>query len=72
MPMKPGKSRATVSENIREFHTGPRYQKAAAKFGKKKADKIAVAAALSSARRSGAGRKKPAGNHDPHNAVGSH
>lgn len=67
MPMKPGSSRKTVSENISEFHTGPRFKKAEAKFGKKKADRIAVAAALSNARRSGGSKA-----HDPHNAIGSH
>lgn len=64
MPMKPGKGQKTISENIREFHHGDRFKKAVRKFGKKKANKIAEAAAFSNARRTG--------NHDPHNAIGSH
>lgn len=51
MPLKSGSSRATVSENISEFHTGKTYAHTAAKFGKKRADKQAIAAALSNARR---------------------
>ena len=63
MPLKPGKSKATVSENIREFHTGGTYAKTAAKQGKKTADKQAVAAALNQARQSGAKiPKKKAGS----------
>lgn len=57
MPLKKGSSRKTVSENIREFHTGKTYAHTASKFGKKKADKQAVAVALSEARRSGKGAK---------------
>jgi hypothetical protein len=53
MPLKSGGSRATVSENIREFHTGKTYAATKAKFGKADADKQAVAAALSNARRTG-------------------
>lgn len=52
MPLKKGKSKSAVSENIREFHTGKTYAHTAAKFGKKDADKQAIAAALSTARRS--------------------
>jgi hypothetical protein len=55
MPLKKGSSRKTVSTNIREFHTGKTYAKTRAKFGKRKADKQAVAVALSTARKS---RKK--------------
>jgi hypothetical protein len=58
MPLKKGKSRATVSQNIREFHTGKTYAHTAAKFGKKRADKQAVAVALNSARKSGGGSRK--------------
>lgn len=54
MPVKAGKSRAVISENIRELHTGKTYAKTQGKFGKKKADKQAVAIALSKARESGA------------------
>lgn len=53
MPLKPGGSRATVSQNIKEFHTGNTYAKTEAKFGKAKADKQAIAASLSEARRTG-------------------
>ena len=54
MPLKKGRSRKVVSENIREFHTGKTYQRTARKFGKKRADAQAVAAALHSA-----GKSKP-------------
>lgn len=53
MPLKPGGSKETVSQNIREFHGGKTYSHTAAKFGKAKADKQAVAVALSEARRTG-------------------
>lgn len=53
MPLKRGKSKATVSSNIRELHTGKTYAHTAKKFGKKKADKQAVAIALSTARKTG-------------------
>lgn len=53
MPLKPGGSRETVSENIKEFHTGNTYAKTSAKFGKATADKQAIAASLSEARRTG-------------------
>jgi hypothetical protein len=53
MPLKKGRSRKTVSNNIREFHTGKTYARTKQKFGKRTADKQAVAAALSTARRSG-------------------
>jgi hypothetical protein len=58
MPLKAGKSRKTVSNNIREFATGKTFAKTAAKFGKKRAEKQAVAVALSTARKSGAAKKK--------------
>ena len=44
MPLITGKGH--VGENIREFRTGPTFQKTEAKFGKKRADKQAVAVAL--------------------------
>jgi len=53
MPLKPGKSRATISENIREFHTGKTFAHTEKKFGKARADKQAVAVALSTARKTG-------------------
>jgi hypothetical protein len=52
MPLKKGKNKKTVSTNIKEFHSGKTYAKTRAKFGKKRADKQAVAAALSQKRRS--------------------
>ncbi len=52
MPLKKGSSKATVSKNIEEFHGGKTYSATEAKFGKEKADKQAVAVALSEARKS--------------------
>lgn len=54
MPLKRGTSKKTISTNIKEFHTGKTYQHTAQKFGKEKANKQAVAVALSEARKSGA------------------
>jgi hypothetical protein len=52
-PLIKGKSKAVVKKNIEEFHTGETfYAKTKAKFGKKKADAQAVAAALSTKRKS--------------------
>lgn len=53
MPLKSGSSKKTVSSNIREFHTGKTYAHTKEKFGKKRADKQAVAVALENARRTG-------------------
>jgi len=53
MPLRPGRSKAVVSENIAEFHTGKTYANTAAKYGKKRADKQAVAVALNTARKTG-------------------
>jgi hypothetical protein len=52
--MKRGKSQAVVSENVEEFHSGKTYARTKAKYGKERADKQAVAAALNQARKSGA------------------
>ena len=61
MPLKKGKSKKVVSQNIREFRTGKSFAHTAAKFGKKRAQKQAVAVALDEQRRS-----------REHNAVGDH
>jgi hypothetical protein len=52
MPLKPGKSQATISKNISEFHTGKTYAHTAAKFGKARANAQAIAAALNEAGKS--------------------
>lgn len=52
MPLKKGTSRKTISENIGEFSGGKTYSRTAAKFGKAKARKQAVAVALNVARKS--------------------
>ena len=49
MPLKKGKK--NVGANIRELHKGKTYARAKRKFGKKKADKQAVAIALNTARK---------------------
>lgn len=59
MPLKKGKSKATVSENIRELHKGKTHARTQAKFGKKRADKQAVAIALNEQRKSGGRSKRP-------------
>ncbi len=51
MPLKPGSSKETVSQNISEFHTGPTYAHTAAKFGKARANAQAVAVAMNTARK---------------------
>ncbi len=48
MPLKKGKP--NVPGNIREMHQGPSYAKVKKMHGKKTADKMAVAAAMSAAR----------------------
>jgi hypothetical protein len=57
MPLKKGKSKAVLQENIREFHHGKTYARTARKFGKGTANKQAVAAAYSARRSSGRGRR---------------
>ncbi len=54
MPLKKGKSKETISRNIKEFHESATYAKTKEKHGKKRADKQAVAVALETARTSGA------------------
>lgn len=53
MPLRPGRSKATVQSNIRELHHGPQFAKTAAKHGTETARKQAVAIALETARKSG-------------------
>jgi hypothetical protein len=53
MPLKHGKSQSTISSNISELHKGGTYSRTRKKFGKKKANKQAIAIALSEARRTG-------------------
>jgi hypothetical protein len=52
MPLKKGKGKKVLAENIREFHHGKTYAKTKAKFGAATANKQAVAAAYSQQRRS--------------------
>jgi len=49
MPLKSGKK--NVSSNIRESHKGQTYARTKAKFGKKDADRQAVAVAMAAARK---------------------
>lgn len=51
MPLTPGSSRKVISRNISEFHTGKTYARTKRKYGKRTADRQAVAAAMSNARR---------------------
>ena len=52
MPLLKGRTLKTMRRNIREFHTGKTYARTKAKYGKKTADRQAVAAAESARRRS--------------------
>lgn len=56
MPLRKGKSREVVSENIKEFHGGETYEATQKKFGKEAADRQAVAVALKTA---GKSKRKP-------------
>lgn len=58
MPLVPGASQKTVSKNISELHGGNTYARTKKKFGKKKADRQAVAIALNTARKHPAKRSK--------------
>ena len=40
-----------AGKNVKEFHQGSRYRSMMAKYGKKHADRIAVAAGMSAARK---------------------
>lgn len=51
MPLKSGSSEKVISSNIRELHGGKTYAHTAGKFGKARANKQAVAIALSEARK---------------------
>jgi hypothetical protein len=56
MPLTKGKSKKTISKNISEFHGGKTYTATKKKFGEVKANKQAVAAALSKAKGKAKGR----------------
>lgn len=58
MPIKKGTGRKTISSNIRELHSGKTYATTLRKEGKTRANKQAVAIALSTERKSG-GKRKP-------------
>jgi hypothetical protein len=51
-PLKKGKSRKTVSSNIKEFRKGKTFARTKKKYGAKKAAKQAVAVALATKRKS--------------------
>lgn len=55
MPLAKGRSKATVSKNVSELHSGKTYAHTEKKYGKKTADAQAVAIALKAA---GKSRKK--------------
>jgi len=52
MPLRKGRSRATISGNIRELHKGPQYERTKEAHGSETANKQAIAIALSTARKS--------------------
>ena len=51
MPLTKGGGKKAVGKNIKELHKGPRYAANVKKFGKAKANKIAVAAAENASRK---------------------
>lgn len=52
MPLSKGTSPETVSKNIEELHSGNTYARTKRKFGKKRANKQAIAIAMSEKRKS--------------------
>jgi hypothetical protein len=58
MPLKRGTSSDTVSSNISELHGGKTYSRTKQKYGKKRANKQAVAIALNEKRKSGRKRAR--------------
>lgn len=50
MPLQSGSSQKTIGNNIRELHTGKTYAHTSSKFGKKDADRQAVAIAMNQAK----------------------
>lgn len=52
MPLRRGSGKSTIAMNIKELHSGEQYARVKKKFGAKKANKQAVAIALSEARKS--------------------
>lgn len=53
MPLKKGKGKKVVSENVSEFSKGATFKATKKKFGAAKARKQAVAVALSASRKKG-------------------
>jgi len=51
MPLSKGKNKKVISKNIAELHTGKTFKATASKFGKDKANKQAVAIAMSNSRK---------------------
>ena len=47
MPLKAGSSNKIIGENIRELHGGNTYERTKRKYGKSRADKQAIAIAMS-------------------------
>lgn len=58
MPLRKGKSRKVISENIREFHKGGTYAKTKSEYGKSRADAQAIAVAMRQAGKSRKRRKR--------------
>lgn len=58
MPLLKGRSLTTFKTNIREFHKGKTYARTKAKFGKKRADMQAVAAAYAQRGERRGGRRR--------------